>query len=153
MTQTGAGVGATVTLDIVSTNASDVSWVVVTAGPSYSWRGDPVAVATTGRVTISPRVYATGDFVKAFVTGTQATYADSSPVTLNTASSGGGTTVPPPSGTTGVYDPAATRKGVPQNNNQFEYFAADRDWDHNFIHPTQGFSAIRWQPTWKRADG
>lgn len=152
VTQSGAGVGATVTLDIVSTGTSSVSYVVVTGAPSYTYRDAGTAVATTGRVTVSPRVYATGDFVKAWNTNNTAVYADSSPVVVNTATGGGGTT-PPATGTGGVYDPVSVKRGWPLNNNQFEYFAASREWEHNFIHPTQGFAGIRWQPTWKRADG
>ena len=59
--------------------------------------------------------------------------------------------ITPPSGLS--FDFATARPGVPAVNDQFEYFSIPRDWAFNFKHPTQGFGSIRWQPTWKRADG
>lgn len=40
------------------------------------------------------------------------------------------------------------KKGWPGSNNQFEHFGTDRDWAANFSDPGEGFSGIRWQPTW-----
>lgn len=59
--------------------------------------------------------------------------------------------VTPPSGL--AFNMAEARPGVPAINDQFTNFERPRDWEYNFKHPTQGFAGIRWQPTWKRADG
>jgi hypothetical protein len=51
------------------------------------------------------------------------------------------------------FNMATARPGVPGVNDQFENLTRARDWTQNFKHPTEGFAGIRWQPTWKRADG
>ncbi len=52
-----------------------------------------------------------------------------------------------------VFNMATARPGVPGINDQFTNFERPREWEYTFKHPTQGFAGIRWQPTWKRADG
>ena len=51
------------------------------------------------------------------------------------------------------FDMAKARPGVPGINDQFENLTRERNWPATFAHPTEGFAGIRWQPTWKRADG
>jgi hypothetical protein len=59
--------------------------------------------------------------------------------------------VTPPSDLT--FNMATAKPGVPGVNDQFENYGKAREWAFCFNHPTEGFAGIRWQPTWKRADG
>jgi hypothetical protein len=59
--------------------------------------------------------------------------------------------ITPPSGLGFNY--ATAKPGIPASGNQFMRFEEARDWDFNFIHPTEGFGGIRYQPCWRRADG
>lgn len=95
LTETTLGAGQDWVFTANSTGLSQLTWVVVQSG-TWTWRGSPVTVSTSGSVQITARMLASGDFVKILDPNDYAFYHDTGTATI--LAPGGGGTPPPVTG-------------------------------------------------------